>query len=105
MVTLTHRLPFDAITTSAILKKMSKTNTTTPLRSTVHTVSLQLYSLFVWLFILFGGMVAVASFFVNLPVTDVISSVIVGLLAVGFGLGMARLLNRDIKQTAPVLWF
>ena len=88
---------------------MSKTNTATPsyqlARATVRTVSVQIYSLLAWLLILVGGMVAVGHFFVNVSTADHISGISVGLITVAFGLGMARLLNRDIRQTAPVLWF
>jgi membrane protein YdbS with pleckstrin-like domain len=85
---------------------MSTKNTKITVKSQVVTVATQIYSLFVWLFILFGGMVAVGSFFISgLPLAQHISGVSVGLVSVAFGLGLARLLNRDIKQTAPVLWF
>jgi hypothetical protein len=86
---------------------MTKINIpTTPLRSTVKNVSIQLYSLVAWLLVLVGGMVAVGAFFIGkLTLAELISGFSVGMITVAFGLGMARLLNRDLKQTAPVLWF
>ena len=85
---------------------MRKTNTTTPLKSTVRTVSVQFYSLIAWMLIIVGGMVAVGGFFVSsLSITDIVSGMSVGLFTIVFGLNMARLLNKDIKQTAPVFWF
>ncbi len=70
------------------------------------TFATQLYSLVVWLLIIAGGMLLVGSFFAaGLTMVDHISSLSVGLLTVAFGLGLARLLNKDIKQTAPVFWF
>ena len=85
---------------------MSTKNKNITIKSQAITVATQIYSLFVWLFILFGGMVAVAGFFIEgVSLAQLVSGVSVGLISVAFGLGLARLLNRDIKQTAPVLWF
>ena len=84
--------------------QMATTNTNT--KNQLLSVATQLYSLVVWLLIIAGGMLLVGSFFItSLTVTDHISGFTVGLITVVFGLGLARLLNKDIKQTAPVFWF
>ena len=83
---------------------MATTNTKT--KHQLLSFATQLYSLVVWLLIIAGGMLLVGSFFIaSLTLIDHISGITVGLVTIIFGLGLARLLNKDIKQTAPVFWF
>jgi len=88
---------------------MIKTDTSltpTTLKQAIKSLAIEVYSLTVWLLILIGGMVVVSSFLVpNLEASELIGGILVGIVSIGFGIAMTRLLSKDIRQTAPVFWF
>lgn len=85
---------------------MATTKTNIPVKSAVASFLLQVYGAIIWLLVLVGGMLATGAFFLpRVTLRDMLVALLVGMLSVAFGLGSARLLNRDIRQTAPVVWF